>query len=79
MSDLATFTAERNDDVIVGSLSGEVDLSNASELERAIAEAVPNSTRGLVLDLSGSPTSTVPVSGWCSRSPGASSGGARGS
>jgi anti-anti-sigma factor len=52
MSDLAAFAAERIDDVVVGALSGEVDLSNAIELERAIAEAVPNSARGLVLDLS---------------------------
>jgi anti-anti-sigma factor len=52
MSDLATFTAERNDDVVVGAISGEVDLSNASALERAIAEAVPNSATGVVLDLS---------------------------
>ena len=52
MSDLATFTADRADDVIVGALSGEVDLSNAAELVRAITEAVPNSARGLVLDLS---------------------------
>jgi anti-anti-sigma factor len=52
MSDLATFTTERRDNVIVGALSGEVDLSNASELEQAIAEAVPNDARGLVLDLS---------------------------
>jgi anti-anti-sigma factor len=52
MSDLATFSAERKEDVTVGTLSGEVDLSNASELERAIADAVPNSASGLVLDLS---------------------------
>jgi anti-anti-sigma factor len=52
MSDLATFTVERDDAVVVGALSGEVDMSNAALLERAIAEAVPNSARGLVLDLS---------------------------
>jgi anti-sigma B factor antagonist/stage II sporulation protein AA (anti-sigma F factor antagonist) len=52
MSDLASFTAEREDDVVVGVLSGEVDLSNATVLERSIAEAVPNDVRGLVLDLS---------------------------
>jgi anti-anti-sigma factor len=53
MSDLASFRAdEREEDVILGELSGEVDLSNAADLERAIAESVPNSARGLVLDLS---------------------------
>jgi anti-anti-sigma factor len=52
MSDLASFTADEREDVVVGVLSGEVDLSNAADLERAIAESVPNSARGLVLDLS---------------------------
>ena len=52
MNELASFAAEGTDDVIVGALSGEVDLSNAAELERATADAVPNSARGLVLDLS---------------------------
>jgi anti-anti-sigma factor len=52
MSDLASFRADEREDVIVGELSGEVDLSNAADLERAIAESVPNSARGLVLDLS---------------------------
>ena len=51
MSDLASFRADEREDVIVGELSGEVDLSNAADLERAIAESVPNSARGLVLDL----------------------------
>ena len=52
MNELASFAADREDDIVVGILSGEVDLSNAAELERVIAEAVPNSVRGLVLDLS---------------------------
>ncbi|HEX4941918.1 MAG TPA: STAS domain-containing protein [Actinomycetota bacterium] len=52
MSDLATFTVERDDAIVVGALSGEVDMSNAAVLERAITEAVPNDARGLVLDLS---------------------------
>lgn len=52
MNELASFVADREDDLVVGALSGEIDLSNATELERAIAEAVPNSVRGLVLDLS---------------------------
>jgi anti-anti-sigma factor len=53
MSDLASFVARQNGDVVVGALSGEIDLSNAAELERAIVEVVPNTVRGLVLDLSG--------------------------
>lgn len=52
MNDLASFAADRQGDVVIGVLSGEVDLSNAAALERAIAEAVPNGARGLVLDLS---------------------------
>jgi anti-anti-sigma factor len=52
MSDLASFRADEGEDVVVGELSGEVDLSNAADLERSIAESVPNSARGLVLDLS---------------------------
>ena len=50
MNELAAFATDREDDIVVGILSGEVDLSNAADLERLIAEAVPNSVRGLVLD-----------------------------
>lgn len=53
MNDLASFEASVTDDVVVGVLAGEVDLSNAAELDRAITDAVPNSAKGLVLDLSG--------------------------
>jgi anti-anti-sigma factor len=53
MNDLASLTIDERDDVVVGAVAGEVDLSNAADLERAIADAVPNSARGLVLDLSG--------------------------
>ncbi len=52
MSDLASFVVSQNDDIIMGVLSGEIDLSNASELERAIVDAVPNTALGMVLDLS---------------------------
>jgi anti-anti-sigma factor len=52
MNVLATFSVERDGAVVVGALSGEIDLSNAAELVRAITAAVPNSARGLVLDLS---------------------------
>ncbi|MGH2681571.1 MAG: STAS domain-containing protein, partial [Actinomycetota bacterium] len=52
MSDLATFAAERDDDVVVGRLVGEIDLSNAEQLERSIVDAVPNTVLGMVLDLS---------------------------
>jgi anti-anti-sigma factor len=52
MSDLALFAVLETDEVVVGALSGEIDLSNAKELEREIEEAVPNTARGMVLDLS---------------------------
>lgn len=52
MSDLASFVVSQNDDIIMGVLSGGIDLSNASELERAIVDAVPNTALGMVLDLS---------------------------
>jgi anti-anti-sigma factor len=41
-----------DDDLVVVALTGEIDLSNASELEVAILEAVPNGAGGLVLDAS---------------------------
>ena len=41
-----------DDDLVVVALTGEIDLSNASELETAILEAVPNGAGGLVLDAS---------------------------
>ena len=52
MSDLASIAIDRHDDVVVGVLSGEIDLSNAMELEVVISDAVPNTARGVVLDVS---------------------------
>jgi anti-anti-sigma factor len=53
MTELASFVVDRHDDVIVGVLTGEIDLSNATELEGVMTDAVPNTVRGVVLDLSG--------------------------
>jgi anti-anti-sigma factor len=53
MSDLASFVVARRDDIVIGELTGEIDQSDAAELEGLITDAVPNSVRGLVLDLSG--------------------------
>ncbi|MEA2421794.1 MAG: hypothetical protein QOF55_893 [Thermoleophilaceae bacterium] len=39
------------DDVVVARISGEIDLSNASELGDELSAAVPNSALGLVIDL----------------------------
>lgn len=53
MNEQARITFEEEDAVLVVRISGEIDISNASELERAIAEAVPNTVLGMVVDLSG--------------------------
>jgi anti-anti-sigma factor len=52
VSDLASFAVINADEIVVGALSGEIDLSNAKALEGEIADAVPNTARGMVLDLS---------------------------
>jgi anti-sigma B factor antagonist len=39
------------DDVVVARLSGEIDLSNASEVGDELSNSVPNTALGLVLDL----------------------------
>jgi anti-anti-sigma factor len=39
--------------VVVASLSGEIDLSNATEITDALLGGVPNEALGLVIDLSG--------------------------
>ena len=41
-----------DDDLVIVTLTGEIDLSNASDLESAILEAVPNGADGLLLDVS---------------------------
>jgi anti-anti-sigma factor len=39
------------DDVVIARLSGEVDLSNATEVGDGLSASVPNTALGLVLDL----------------------------
>jgi anti-anti-sigma factor len=39
------------DDVVIARVSGEIDLSNASQVREDLAAAVPNSANGLVIDL----------------------------
>jgi anti-sigma B factor antagonist len=50
MSELADLDLS-GDDVVVARLSGEVDLSNATEVGDELSGSVPNSALGLVLDL----------------------------
>ena len=49
---LADLHISRRDGVMVVTVIGEIDLSNAGELRGAITEATPNDALGLVLDLS---------------------------
>jgi anti-anti-sigma factor len=45
-------TIAGDDGVVVASLSGEIDLSNAAEITHALLGGVPNEALGLVIDLS---------------------------
>ncbi|MQA76600.1 MAG: anti-sigma factor antagonist [Solirubrobacterales bacterium] len=49
---IAEFAFEREGDVLVAKLAGEIDGSNASELRVALAERFPSAASALVLDLS---------------------------
>ena len=44
---------EERDDVVVARVTGELDIAGASHTGDQIAEAVPTSARGLVVDFSG--------------------------
>jgi stage II sporulation protein AA (anti-sigma F factor antagonist) len=46
-------TLEGDGKVLTARITGEIDLSNASELEETIVDAVPNTALGMVVDLSG--------------------------
>lgn len=52
MKPLAEVALVRRDGVVVASLVGEVDLSNVSEIRRALLEGVTQETECLVVDLS---------------------------
>ena len=51
MSKLAQLQFDEEDGVTIASVEGEIDLSNAAELEMAISHAVANEAVGLVVDL----------------------------
>jgi stage II sporulation protein AA (anti-sigma F factor antagonist) len=52
VSQLAHLAFEEQGRVVVARLAGEVDLSNAGDLQRAMLDAVPNIAEGMVIDLS---------------------------
>jgi anti-sigma B factor antagonist len=49
---LADVHLSSRDNIIIGVVSGEIDMSNARELEGTLTTATPNDALGLVLDLS---------------------------
>jgi anti-anti-sigma factor len=49
---LADLSAEHRDGVVVARLEGEIDMSNAEELRKALVRNMTNEVFGLVLDLS---------------------------
>ena len=51
--DLATVRIRRRGEVVLATVDGELDVSNTGGLLDELTGAVENSTRGLVLDLSG--------------------------
>jgi anti-anti-sigma factor len=53
IDDLIGVEIEQRDDVVVARLSGELDISVAEKTGRKIADAVPGSALGVVVDMSG--------------------------
>jgi len=53
MNDLVGLEIEQRDAVVIARLTGELDISVAESTGRKIAEAVPSSARGLVVDMAG--------------------------
>ena len=52
MTELPNLTIAADDGVVIASLRGEIDLSNATEITDALLGGVPNEALGLVIDLS---------------------------
>jgi anti-anti-sigma factor len=53
MDRIAVFEFEQHDTVLVATVDGEIDSSNAAELRLALSERLPSASSALVLDLSG--------------------------
>ena len=51
MTDLAEFRVRTQADVVVAEIIGEIDLSNAGQMEDVIVGSVPNTALGLVVDM----------------------------
>lgn len=50
--ELVTLAIEDQGDVVIARLTGELDIAGAPKTGERIGEAVPNSARGLVVDMS---------------------------
>lgn len=50
MTELASLAIEERGELVLASVSGELDISNAAATGEAIERAVPRASRGLVLD-----------------------------
>jgi anti-anti-sigma factor len=51
MNDLVDLEIEQREEVVIARLAGELDISVAESTGRKIAEAVPSSARGVVVDM----------------------------
>ena len=52
MTELPNLTVAGENGVVVATMSGEIDLSNATQITDALLGGVPNEALGLVIDLS---------------------------
>jgi anti-anti-sigma factor len=52
VTELPNVTIGVEDGIVIASLTGEIDLSNATEITDALLGGVPNEALGLVIDLS---------------------------
>ena len=52
-AELATLRVRERGGIVLAVVEGEIDLSNAPGLQVEVTTAVPNSARGLLLDLTG--------------------------
>jgi anti-anti-sigma factor len=50
LNDLARLQIDARDAVVVASVRGELDISNAPSTGESIADSIPNDARGLVVD-----------------------------
>jgi anti-sigma B factor antagonist len=49
---LADFQTSFRDGIVIAHVTGEIDMSNATDLRNALTEVTPNDALGMVLDLS---------------------------